>query len=115
MGGLITAHHNVRHDGVTNLSGKASTPAHVRNYTKIFTGCVVPVGGKTKRQEKGKGKESPPPAQGEEKGELLIRDLQAQGTYSIHDMRVVNTDTVSYQFRKPEKCLETNESKKKRK
>ena len=33
---------------------------------------------------------------------------------SIHDMRVVNTDAVSYQSKTPEKCLETAECKKKK-
>ena len=32
----------------------------------------------------------------------------------IHDIRVVNTDAVSYQSKTPEKCLETSERKKKR-
>ena len=40
-------------------------------------------------------------------GGLLIRDLWTQGTDSIHDMCVVNTDTVSYQSKTPEKCLGT--------
>ena len=65
------------------------------------------------RGGKGKGKGEPPPEEGEEKGDLLIRDLCTQGTDSIHDMRVVNTDAVSYQYQTPEKFLETAESKKK--
>ena len=32
----------------------------------------------------------------EQKGDLLIRDLWQQGTNSVHDMRVVNTDALSY-------------------
>ena len=34
---------------------------------------------------------------------------------SIHDMRVVNNDAVSYQFQTPEKCLDTAEREKKKK
>ena len=33
----------------------------------------------------------------------------------IHDMSVVNTDALSYQFKNPEKCLETDERKNKKK
>ena len=56
--------------------------------------------------------DSPPEAM-EQKGDLLIRDLWANGTDSIHDMRVVNTDAKSYWERSPEKCLEEVERGKK--
>ena len=39
-------------------------------------------------------------------GDLLIRYLYTQGTDSIHNMRVVNTDATSYQSKTPEKFLE---------
>ena len=32
----------------------------------------------------------------EQKGDLLIRDLWQQGTDGVHDMRVVNTEALSY-------------------
>ena len=32
----------------------------------------------------------------EQKGDLLIRDLWNNGTGSVHDIRVVNTDAKSY-------------------
>ena len=32
----------------------------------------------------------------EQKGDLLIRDLWQQGTDSVHNMRVVNTNALSY-------------------
>ena len=63
---------------------------------------------------KGKVKVAPPPEKGWEKGGILIRDLWTQGTDSIHDMHVVNTDAVSYQSQNPEKCLETSEQDKKK-
>ena len=44
-GGLITARHNELRDGVANLAGKAFTPAHVRDDSKIFTGRAVQGGG----------------------------------------------------------------------
>ena len=59
--------------------------------------------------------EAPPTEEGEEKENLLIRGLWTQGTDSIHNMRVVNTDAVSYQYKTPEKCLETADHEKKRK
>ena len=40
---------------------------------------------------------------------LLIQDLLTQGKDSIQDMRVMNTDAVSYQSENPEKCLDTDE------
>ena len=64
-------------------------------------------GGKAKVKAQVKGIEAPPPKEGEEKGHLLIQELWTQGADSIHDMRVVNTDTVSYQSKTLEKCLET--------
>ena len=49
----------------------------------------------------------------EQKGDLLIGDLWQQGIDSVHDMRVVNTDALSYVHRSPEKCLhEANGGKK---
>ena len=38
-----------------------------------------------------------------------------QGKYSIHGMRVTNTDAVSYQSKSPEKYLETNDQDNKKK
>ena len=50
----------------------------------------------------------------EQKGDLLIRDLWQQGTDSVHNMRVVNTDALSYARKSPEKCLhEAKRGKKK--
>ena len=40
-------------------------------------------------------------------GDLLIRYLYTKGTDSIHNMRVVNNDSTSYQSKTPEKFLET--------
>ena len=56
----------------------------------------------------------PPPEESEQKGDLLIRDLWANGTDSVHNMRVVNTDAKSYWGRTPEKCLEEAEKGKKK-
>ena len=55
-----------------------------------------------------------PPEATEQKGDLLIRDLWANGTDSVHDMHVVNTDVKSYLERTPEKCLEEAERGKKK-
>ena len=77
-------------DGVADLARKSFTPTHVRDDPKIYTGRAVH-GGK----EKLKG--SPSKDRGYLKGDLLIRDLWKQGTDSINNMGVVNTDTTSYQ------------------
>ena len=50
----------------------------------------------------------------EQKGFLLIRDLWQQGTDSVHDMHIVNTDALSYVRRSPEKCLQKAERVKKK-
>ena len=74
----------------------------MREDPKIFIGRAVR-GGKSK--SKGKDKEAPSTEEGEEKGDLLIRDLWTQGMESIHGMRVVNTGAVSHQYKTPERCL----------
>ena len=40
-GGLIMARHNEIFDGVSDLASKASTPTHVCDDPKIYTGCAV--------------------------------------------------------------------------
>ena len=74
---------------------------------------VAPFGGKGKRQRQRQRGTFDKIGGG--KGDLLIQYLWMQGTYSIHNMRVVNTDTVSYQYKTPEKCLETTDHKKRKK
>ena len=49
-----------------------------------------------------------------QKGDLLIRDLWQQGTDSVHNMCVVNTDALSYIRQSPEKCLQEAERGKKK-
>ena len=44
-----------------------------------------------------------PPEVTEQKGDLLIRDLWQQGTDSVNDMRVVNTDTLTHTTKDLEK------------
>ena len=46
------------------------------------------------------------------KGDIIIRDLCTQEKDSIYNMRVVNTDTTSYQAKTPDKFLETAEKEK---
>ena len=50
----------------------------------------------------------------EHKEDLLLQDLWQQGTDSVHDMRVVNTDALIYQKEDPEKCLHKAERGKKK-
>ena len=50
----------------------------------------------------------------ERKGDLLIRDLWQQGTDSVHDICVVNTDALSIARKTPEKCLHEAERGKKK-
>ena len=78
------------------FSGKAFTPTHLCDKPKIFT-CHAMWGRKAKVKGKAtaESKEAPPLEEGEEKGDLLIRDLWTQGTDIIHNMHVMNTDAVS--------------------
>ena len=50
----------------------------------------------------------------EKNGDLLIRDLWQQGTDSVHEMRVVNTDALYHVRKTPEKCLHEAERGKKK-
>ena len=108
-GGLVTARHNELRDGLADLAGKAFTPAHVRDNPLIYSGRAM---SRTKPKPAEFKLTTPPdattaaPEVTEQKGDLLIRDLWKQGTDSVHDMRVVNTDGLSYVRRSPEKCLQ---------
>ena len=50
----------------------------------------------------------------EQKGELLIRDLWQNGTDSVHNMRVMNTNANSRLAKTPEKCMQEAERVKKK-
>ena len=116
-GGLVTARHNDLRDGVADLAGKAFIPAHVRDDPLIYSGRAMSM---TKPKPAGSKLTSPQdattaaPEVTEQKCDLLIRDLWYQGTDSVHDMGVVNTDTLSYICRSPEKCLQEAERGKKK-
>ena len=114
-GGLFTARNNELCDGVADLASRSFTPSHVRNDPLIYQGCAVT---RTKVQPAGPRDSTTsgtsPPEATEQKGDLLIRDLWANGTDSVYDMRVVNTDAKSYWGRTPAKCLEEAEKGKKK-
>ena len=50
----------------------------------------------------------------EQNGDLLIHDLWQNGTDSVHDMHVVNTNAKSHTAKTPEKCLHEAERGEKR-
>ena len=50
----------------------------------------------------------------EQKGDILLQYLWQNGTDSVHDMRVVNSDAKSYWEKSPKKCLEDAEKSKKK-
>ena len=103
-GSLITEQHKELHNGVVNLASKLFTPTHVREEPKNCKSCAVCEG-----KAKAKVKEAPPKYEEDLKVDSLIQYLWTQGTEIINNMRVVNTDAVSHQFKTPEKCLETAE------
>ena len=89
---------NKLRDGVADLFGKAFIYSHVRNNPFIFAGCAV---NRTKAHPArtiGSTDQSsaPTPEATEQKGDPLIRDLWQNGTGSVHDMHVVNTDAKSH-------------------
>ena len=94
------ARHNELRDGVADLAGKAFTPSHVRDNPLIYLGCAVKRMKATPAGESGISSQSVAqlPEVTEQKGDLFIRDLWQQGTDSVHDMRVVNTDTPTHQI-----------------
>ena len=98
--GSIPEHHNDLRVSFSDLASKAFTPTHVLGDPKIYTGRAVRGG-----TDKLKG--SPYKDKGYLKGCLLIRDLWVQGTNSINNMHVMNTDATSYQSKTPNKFLET--------
>ena len=107
-GGLITAGHNDFHDKVAEMAGKYFTPTHVRDDPLIFAGCA------TKRPKakpaRYKAKSTTPQLDAtEQKGDLLLSDLWQNGIDSVHDMRVLNTDTKSHSDKTLEKCLQEAE------
>ena len=51
----------------------------------------------------------------EQKGYMLVHDLWQIGTDSIHDMCVVNNDSLYHQNKLQYKCLQTEDKEKKRK
>ena len=115
-GGLVTARHNELRDWVADLAGKVFNPSHVRTDPLIYSGCAVK---RTKAASAGANKNSgqsvaQSPEVTEQKGDLIIRDLWQQGTDSVHDMCVVNTDAPTHQKKDPEKCLHEAERGKKK-
>ena len=99
-GGLSTTCHNDICDGVDDLTGKYFTPLHVLGDPLIHQGHDV-------REEMAQdvvppSKKTPSTTDNLDlKGELLIHDLWKRGADSIHDIRVVNTDALSYQNKSP--------------
>ena len=63
---------------------------------------------------KGNSEHTAAPEVTEQKGDLIIWYLLQQGTDSVHNMRVVNNDTHTYQRKEPEKCLYEAEKGKKK-
>ena len=57
---------------------------------------------------------APAPEVTAQKGNLMICDLWHNGTDTVHDMRVMNTDAKSRMAMDPEKCLQKAERGKKR-
>ena len=82
----------------------------MRKDTLIYQGCAMK---RTKAKPAGPSgitnTEETPPEATEHKGDLLLRELWQNGTDSVQDMHVVNTDAKSYWEKSPKKCLEEAE------
>ena len=82
----------------------------------IFAGCAVkrPKENPSRFRTTTLTAAGPPLEAMELKGDLLICDLLQNGTESVDDMRVMNTDAKSHSAKTPDKCLhEADRSKKK--
>ena len=87
--GLVTARHNELRDEVADLAGRDFNPSHVRYDPLIYQGCAVK---RTKAQPAGLRDSTTPgdtqPEATEQKVDLLIRDLWANGTDSCYLSRI---------------------------
>ena len=111
-GGIITTRHNDISDGGSELEGKSFNSLHVHNRPLIHTGNYLREG---KAHPKGSQNNSPVDMENsEKKGDILICDLCQRGTDIIHNMCVMNTDTLSNWNESPEKCLQTAEKENKK-
>ena len=91
LGSLFTARHNKPRYGVADLAGKAFKNTHVHKDPIIFVFCAV----KRPKAKPARSKATsatPPLEATEQKGDLLIRCLCQNGTDSVNDIRVMNTD-----------------------
>ena len=82
------------------------TPKHMRNDTFVTTGCAVRRGRAIQEKSTVTNKQPGIPLDSNHRGDLLIRDLWEKGKNCVLNMRVVNTDTNSYQLHLPETCQE---------
>ena len=89
----------------SDLSSKYFTPTHVRYDPLIYAGCVVQ---STKTHTSGfKPSSSIKKSEAkEQKGNLIISDLCNNGTDSVHDISVVNTDAKSCLTNTQDRCLQ---------
>ena len=103
--------HNELRDGVAELEGKASTPSYVRYNPLIYSGHAVnrtkaiPAGDSRNNDQAG----GPLPEVTDQKGNFLIRDIWPNGTDSVQDMCVMNTDAKSHMKKYPKRCLQEAE------
>ena len=83
----------------------------MRDNSLIFTGCAVkrakaaPAGASGTTDQEG----APPLEATEQKGDLMICDLWKNGTDSVHNMRVLNTDAKYHSVKTPEKFFQEAE------
>ena len=98
------------------MAGKAFTHSHVRNDSLIYSGCAVKRTKATPAGANGNKDHAVAllPEVTEQKSDLLIRDLWQQGTESVHNMGVLNTNAQSQRMKDPERCLQEAERSKKR-
>ena len=100
--------HNELRDGVVELAGKSFTPLHVHKDPLIHPGRAFL---EIESHTMGSFNNNPPVANDilEQKVDMLICNLCQIRTDSIHDMRVLNTDSLSHWNKSPEKFLQTEE------
>ena len=99
--------------GVSNLSRKYFIPLLVRDKPLFTTGCVTR--GINSQTDGHKKPNNTPmvPYNSKKKVYLLIQYLWKKWVERIYDIRVVNTDSISYLQRSPDQCLQVSKKEEK--
>jgi hypothetical protein len=112
-GGLVISHHNEIRDELSDLASKAFSPSAVRDEPKIHT-CRSPEVKSDEENEENSVKRLFRNNCNEDRGDILIRGLWAQGAECIIDVRIADVDAKSNRSEDPDKALAAPEREQRR-